>query len=497
MTQHAVADPPAAERAVPTLPKVPTTLLVGGSWRSASDGRTFGVDNPATGEILAEVADGDARDGRAAIEAAAAAQPALDALAPRERARLLRRVESALHERAEELALLITLEMGKPLAESLAEVSYAADFFGWFADEAVRVSGDYRLSPTGTTRILVQRTAVGPCLLVTPWNFPLAMGARKIAPALAAGCPSVLKPAEQTPLSSLLLAEIIEGAGAPAGAVNVVTTSRPADVAGEIIGSGLARKLSFTGSTEVGRLLLAQCAPQVMRTSMELGGNAPFLVFEDADLDAAVDGAILAKIRNTGQACTAANRFVVAESVAATFTAGLAARMATLTVAPGWAPGAEVGPLIDDAAVEKFQRLLGDAVDRGARVETGGSGTDGRFVAPSVLSRVAPGSRLLTEEIFGPLAPITTFRDEAQAVALANGTEYGLVSYVYTRDVDRALRLTGRLASGMVGVNAGVVSNAAAPFGGIKQSGLGREGGFEGIEEYLDTRYAAFPVTAS
>lgn len=480
----------------PPLPDVPITLLIGGHWRPASGGRTFGVDNPATGEVLAEVADADAADGRAAIEAAATAEETLAAVAPRERAALLRRVEQALRERVDEIALLITLEMGKPLAESRAEVAYAADFFGWFADEAVRIRGDLRLSPTGTTRILVRRTGVGPCLLVTPWNFPLAMGARKIAPALAAGCPSVLKPAEQTPLSSLLLGRIIEEAGAPPGAVNIVTSTRPAEVAGEIIGSGLARKLSFTGSTEVGRLLLAQCAPQVMRTSMELGGNAPFLVFEDADLAAAVDGAVLAKIRNGGQACTAANRILVAEPVADEFTARLAERLAELPVAPGWTECAEVGPLIDDAAVDKFQRLLTDAVDRGARVETGGAAADGRFVGPTVLSRVAPGSRLLVEEIFAPLAPVVTFTDEAQAVVMANSTEYGLVSYVYTRDVDRALRLTDRLSSGMVGVNVGVVSNAAAPFGGIRHSGLGREGGPEGIEEYLDVRYAAFPVTA-
>jgi succinate-semialdehyde dehydrogenase / glutarate-semialdehyde dehydrogenase len=479
----------------PAMPAVATTLFIGGRWRPAAGGGTFVVDNPATGDPLAEVADATAADAADAIRAAADAQSALAAMAPVDRARLLRRVEQALRERIDELALLITLEMGKPLAESRGEVGYAADFFGWFADEAVRVGGDYRLSPTGTTRILVQHRAVGPCLLVTPWNFPLAMGARKIAPAIAAGCPSVLKPAEQTPLTSLLLAQIIEDAGAPPGSVNVVTTSRPADVVGAVIGSGLARKLSFTGSTSVGILLLGQCAPHVMRTSMELGGNAPFVVFDDADLDAAIEGALLAKMRNIGQACTAANRFLVAESVAPAFISGLADRLSRLTLAPGWVGGSQVGPLIDDAAVDKYQRLLADALDRGAVLATGGGPASGRFVQPAVLSGVAPGSAVLREEIFGPLAPVLTFRAEAEAVALANDTVYGLVSYVYTRDLDRALRMVGALASGMVGVNTGVVSNAAAPFGGVKQSGLGREGGAEGIAEYLDTTYAAIPVS--
>ncbi|GAA4689822.1 NAD-dependent succinate-semialdehyde dehydrogenase [Phytohabitans rumicis] len=478
----------------PALPDVPTTLLIGGSWRPAAGGATFPVDNPATGQALIEVADAGVPDALDAIRAAADAQQALAALSPAQRAALLRRVEAALRDRTDEIALLITLEMGKPIAESRGEVGYAADFFGWFADEALRIGGDYRLAPTGLTRILVQHKAVGPCLLITPWNFPLAMGARKIAPAIAAGCPSVLKPAEQTPLTSLLLARIIEESGAPPGAVNVLTTSRPAEAVGAVIDSGLARKLSFTGSTEVGKLLLARCAAQVMRTSMELGGNAPFIVCADADLDEAVEGALLAKMRNIGQACTAANRFIVAESLAGEFTSRLAKRMGALTVAAGWLDGSQVGPLIDDAAVEKFDRLVRDALDRGATVETGAVPAIGRFVTPTVLSGVAPGTALLDEEIFGPLAPITTFRAEEEAVRAANGTPYGLVSYVYTRDLRRALRLVGSLATGMVGVNSGVVSNAAAPFGGVKQSGLGREGGFEGIAEYLDTTYAAIPV---
>ncbi|GAA3611929.1 NAD-dependent succinate-semialdehyde dehydrogenase [Nonomuraea rosea] len=485
---------PATPALAPSLPHVPSTLLIAGRWRPAAGGATFPVDNPATGQTLIEVADADERDALDAIRAARDAQPALAALSPARRAALLRRVEAALRAREDELALLITLEMGKPINESRGEVAYAADFFGWFADEALRIGGDYRLSPSGLTRILVQHRAVGPCLLVTPWNFPLAMGARKIAPALAAGCPSVLKPAEQTPLTSLLLARIIEEAGAPAGSVNVVTTSRPAAAVGAIIESGLARKLSFTGSTEVGKLLLAQCAAHVMRTSMELGGNAPFIVCADADLDAAVEGALLAKMRNVGQACTAANRFIVAEPLAREFTSRLAGRMGAMTVAAGWQDGAEVGPLIDDAAVAKFERLVADALGRGAVVEAGGGPANGRFVEPTVLSGVAPGTALLEEEIFGPLAAITTFREEAEAVSAANGTPYGLVSYVYTRDLQRALHMVENLASGMVGVNVGVVSNAAAPFGGIKQSGLGREGGLEGIAEYLDTTYAALPA---
>ncbi|MFG1926394.1 NAD-dependent succinate-semialdehyde dehydrogenase [Cryptosporangium sp. NPDC048952] len=475
----------------PVAPSLPAGLLIGDAWRPSGDGSTFAVDNPATGDVLAEIADATADDALAAIRAAADAQPALAATTPAWRARLLRRVESELRSRVEEFALLITLEMGKPLAEARGEVAYAADFFGWFADEALRVSGDYRTAPNGASRILVKHRGVGPCLLVTPWNFPLAMGARKIAPALAAGCPSVLKPAEQTPLTSLLLAQVIEDAGAPAGAVNVLTTTRPAEIVTAVIESGLARKLSFTGSTSVGKLLLAQCAPYVMRTSMELGGNAPFVVFADADLDAAVDGALLAKMRNMGEACTAANRFLVAEEVAEEFTAAFAARMAALRVGPGWVDGSDVGPLIDDDGAQKVHRLLEDAVSRGARVETGGERLAGRFVQPTVVSGIADGSALLTEEIFGPLAPIATFASEAEAVARANDTAYGLVSYVYTRDLDRGLRMIDELASGMVGVNLGVVSNAAAPFGGTKESGLGREGGFEGIHEYLDTTYAA------
>jgi succinate-semialdehyde dehydrogenase/glutarate-semialdehyde dehydrogenase len=484
-----ITETPAVSDA-PPLPAVPTALLIGGSWRAASSRATIAVDNPATGEVLADIADASIEDALEAVDAAVAAQPSLDAMPPGERARLLRRVESEIRERADELALLITLEMGKSLPEARAEVSYSADFFGWFADEAVRIRGDYRTAPSGATRIVVTHRAVGPCLLITPWNFPLAMGARKIAPAIAAGCPSILKPASQTPLSSLLLAEIIESAGAPAGAVNVITSSRSGAVTTAMIETGKLRKLSFTGSTAVGKLLLEQCARQVMRTSMELGGNAPFVVFADADLDAAVEGAITAKMRNIGQACTAANRFIVAAEVADEFTRRLGERVAALEVGPGWA-GADLGPLVDDAAVEKYQSLLADALARGATVVTGGSERDGRFVRPTVLSGVAEDSDVLREEIFGPLAPVITFGSDDEAVDLANATEYGLVAYVYTKDLDRALTMVERIQSGMVGVNVGVVSNAAAPFGGVKESGLGREGGAEGLAEYLDTTYAA------
>lgn len=476
---------------LPELPSFPTGLLINGTWRAATGGGTIPVDNPATGEILAHVADATIEDGLAAMRAAADAEPAMAAQTPSERATLLRRVESVIRERAEEFALLITAEMGKPLAEARAEVSYSADFFGWYADEAVRISGDYRLSPHGAIRILVSHRGVGPCILITPWNFPLAMGARKVAPAIAAGCPSVLKPASQTPLSSLLLAEIIEQAGAPAGAVNVITTSKSGAVTSALIETGLARKLSFTGSTGVGKVLLEQCARQVMRTSMELGGNAPFVVFEDADIEAAVEGAVIAKMRNVGQACTAANRFIVHESVADQFAASFAARVAAMPLGPGWVDGVEVGPLVDDAAVTKFHELLDDALSRGATVLAGAGPARGRFVEPTVLADVAPASAVLNEEIFGPMAPIITFGTDDEAVRLANDTEYGLVGYVYTRDLDRTLAMVERIRTGMIGINVGVVSNAAAPFGGVKASGLGREGGFEGLSEYLDTTYAA------
>jgi succinate-semialdehyde dehydrogenase/glutarate-semialdehyde dehydrogenase len=473
--------------------RVPKQLLIGGEWRDSTSGATLEVEDPATGEVLCEVADATAADAHAALVAADGAQASWAACAPRDRGEILRRAYELVIDRSDELATLMTLEMGKPLAESRAEVLYAADFLRWFSEEAVRISGRYAVAPNGRGRLLTMRQPVGPCLLITPWNFPLAMGARKIAPAIAAGCTSVIKPAKQTPLCTLALAAILEESGLPDGVVNVVVGSSSGALMEPLVRDSRLRKLSFTGSTEVGRLLVEQSATQLLRCSMELGGNAPFLVFPDADLDAAVEGAIVAKMRNGGEACTAANRFVVHESVADEFARGLAARMGTLRVGPGIEPGTDVGPLIDGAQRDKVAELVADARARGALALTGGGPLDGAgyFYAPTVVTEVPPGTRLLDEEIFGPVAPVTTFADEDGAVAEANRTEYGLVAYVYTRDFDRALRVSERLETGMVGLNQGFVSNAAAPFGGVKASGFGREGGAEGILEYLETKYVA------
>ncbi|MFF0311411.1 NAD-dependent succinate-semialdehyde dehydrogenase [Streptosporangium sp. NPDC004379] len=470
-------------------------LFIDGTWGPAASGRTFAVENPATGETIAMVADGDGDDARRAIEAAGARQSGWSRSAPRERGEILRRTYEIIMNRADELAALITAEMGKPLAEARGEVMYGAEFFRWFAEEAVRIGGDHTLSGDGRTRILVTKGPVGPCVLVTPWNFPLAMGARKIGPAVAAGCTMVFKPAEQTPLTSLALTRILTEAGLPAGVLNVVTTSDPGGVVGPWMSSGIARKISFTGSTDVGRLLLAQAAENVMRSSMELGGNAPFLVCEDAALDRAVEGAVTAKMRNMGEACTAANRFFVHRSVAGEFSAKLGERLSALKVADGAARGAEVGPLIDRAGLEKVEQLVDDAVGRGASVVVGGSRLSGSgyFYAPTVLADVPPDAALMSTEIFGPVAPIIPFDDEEEAVRLANDTEWGLVGYVFTTDLDRAFRLGEALDVGMVGVNTGLVSNPGAPFGGVKHSGLGREGGRAGIEEYLESKYLAIP----
>jgi succinate-semialdehyde dehydrogenase / glutarate-semialdehyde dehydrogenase len=475
---------------------VPTRLLIGGFWSAATGGRTFPVVDPADGTVLTSVADAVATDGLAALDAAAGAQRAWAATPPRERADILRRAYEEIHARRDELATLITLEMGKPRADAYAEIDYGADFFRWFAEEAVRIDGGYKISPNGRGRILVTRQPVGPCLLVTPWNFPLAMGTRKIGPALAAGCTVIIKPAEETPLTTLVLAAILEHCGVPAGVVNVVTTSDPAAIVGPLLADPRLRKLSFTGSTEVGRLLLSQAAGNVLRTSMELGGNAPFLVFDDADLDAAVEGAMVAKLRNMGEACTAANRFYVQRAVAEEFAGRLAERMASLRVAPGLAEDSQIGPLINDDGRKKVDALVEDATRKGARVLTGGAPLDGAgyFYAPTVLVDVPDTADLLTQEIFGPVAPVLAFDTEEEAVALANATEYGLVAYVYTRDLSRALRTSEALETGMIGLNQGVVSNAGAPFGGVKQSGLGREGGPTGIDEYLDTKYIAIDV---
>jgi succinate-semialdehyde dehydrogenase / glutarate-semialdehyde dehydrogenase len=484
----------AAERAV--LEQVPTKLYIGGRWRPASGGGTLSVEDPSTGEPLVEVADAQAQDALAALTAAADMQGEWAATAPRERGEILRRAYEAIVAQTDELALLMTLEMGKALAESRAEIGYAAEFFRWFSEEGVRVHGRYMVNTTGKGRILTMRQPVGPCVFVTPWNFPMAMGTRKLAPAIAAGCTIVVKPAQQTPLSMLALAQILEQAGLPGGVLNVITGKRSGELIEPLLKDSRTRKLSFTGSTEVGRALIEQSAEQVLRVSMELGGNAPFLVFEDADLDAAIEGAMLAKMRNIGEACTSANRFHVHESLAADFARGLAERMGALQVGRGTEPGTDVGPLIDEAQRGKVEELVGDALQRGAKTLIGGKRLDGPgyFFAPTVLSGVAEESRVLREEIFGPVAPIATFATEEQALAAANLTEYGLVAYVYTRDLARAFRVCESIETGMIGLNQGVVSNAAAPFGGVKQSGFGREGGFEGIGEYLETKYIALGV---
>jgi succinate-semialdehyde dehydrogenase / glutarate-semialdehyde dehydrogenase len=482
---------PAREHAV--VDAVPTDLLIGGRWRPAASGATLAVDDPATGKALVEVADAGPDDGLAALDAAAAAQDGFAAMPPRERGEILRRAYELIMSRVDDLALLMTLEMGKPVAESRAEVSYAAEFFRWFAEEAVRIDGQYGLTPNGAGRMLVMRQPVGVCMLITPWNFPMAMGTRKIGPAVAAGCTMVIKPAQQTPLSMHALAAILAEAGLPDGVLNIVTTSTAGRVMEPLIRDGRARKLSFTGSTEIGKVLLEQASANVLRTSMELGGNAPFLVLADADLDAAVDGAMTAKMRNMGEACTAANRFLVHRSIADAFADRLAERMAALHVGRGTDDGVQVGPLIDAKGREKVAQLVDDAVSRGGQARIGGETVDGPgyFYRPTVLADVPVDARLSREEIFGPVAPITVVDDDDQAVAAANDTEFGLVSYVYTENINRALRVVERLEAGMVGLNTGLVSNPAAPFGGIKQSGLGREGGSVGIEEYLETKYVA------
>jgi succinate-semialdehyde dehydrogenase/glutarate-semialdehyde dehydrogenase len=478
------------------LAAAPKQLLIGGAWRPAGGGERLEVADPATEAVLCEVADAGEDDARAAFDAACAAAPGWAATPPRERSDVLRRAFDLITRRADDLALLMTLEMGKPLAESRAEIAYAADFVRWFSEQAVRIDGRYATSPNGAGRLLTMRQPVGPCLLITPWNFPLAMGTRKIAPAVAAGCTMVVKPARLTPLSMLAFAAILGEAGLPDGVVNVLTTSRSGDVTDPLFDDPRLRKLSFTGSTDVGRKLAARAMGRVLRVSMELGGNAPFLVFADADLKAAVDGAMTAKLRNMGEACTAANRFHVHASVADELAARLAERMGRLRLGRGTDPDVEVGPLIDAAAVAKVAELVDDAVGRGARALVGGHAPGGRgyFYPPTVLVDVPGDARIVREEIFGPVAPIVSFETESEAVAAANDTDYGLAAYLYTRDVGRALRVAEALEVGMVGLNQGVVSNAAAPFGGVKQSGFGREGGDEGIGEYLETKYVAVAI---
>jgi succinate-semialdehyde dehydrogenase / glutarate-semialdehyde dehydrogenase len=475
---------------------VPKELLIAGEWRAASGGGQLAVEDPATSEALVEIADGQPEDALEALAAAAAAQAEWAVCAPRERGEILRRAYEAILAKVDELALLMTLEMGKALEESRAEISYAAEFFRWFSEEAVRIHGRYMVNTTGKGRILTMRQPVGPCVFVTPWNFPTAMGTRKIAPAIAAGCTMVVKPAQQTPLSMLALAKILEDCGLPAGVLNVITAKHSGAVIEPLLKDPRTRKLSFTGSTEVGRKLIEQSADQILRVSMELGGNAPFLVFADADLDAAVEGALVAKMRNVGEACTAANRFHVHESVADEFAQRMAKRMGAMKVGRGTEPGVDVGPLIDEAQREKVAELVGDAVDNGAQVLLGAAPAagPGYFYEPTVLARVPEQARLLREEIFGPVAPIAPFSTDEEALRAANRTEYGLVAYVYTRDLARAFRVAEGIETGMIGLNQGIVSNPAAPFGGVKQSGFGREGGFEGIDEYLETKYVALGV---
>jgi succinate-semialdehyde dehydrogenase/glutarate-semialdehyde dehydrogenase len=475
---------------------VPTGLLVGGEWRPAEQGKTFDVDDPATGKVLTSIADASPADGRAALDAAVAAQADWARTPPRDRAELLRAAYEQLIARADEFALLMTLEMGKSLAESCAEVTYGAEFFRWFSEEAVRVSGRWSTAPDGATRLLTMKQPVGPTLMITPWNFPLAMGTRKIGPAVAAGCTMVVKPAAQTPLTMLALAELLQECGLPPGVLNLITTTDSGGVMEPIIRDPRLRKLTFTGSTAVGRRLMEQASEQVLRVSMELGGNAPFLVFEDADLDTAVEGAMDAKMRNIGEACTAANRFYVHESVADEFTERLAQRMGALKLGRGTEDGVDVGPLIEEKARAKVSALLDDAVRKGARVVVGGEPVEGPgfFFQPTVLAGVTADADVNREEIFGPVAPVRTFSTDDEAIRMANDTEYGLVSFVFTRDLARAIQVSEALECGMVGVNQGIVSNPAAPFGGIKASGIGREGGAEGIEEYLETKYVGLAL---
>jgi succinate-semialdehyde dehydrogenase / glutarate-semialdehyde dehydrogenase len=474
------------------LEEAPKQLYIGGEWRDGAKG-TVAVEDPSTGDTIAEVADASAEDAKAALDAAVEAGKEWAVCPPRERGEILRRAFESIISRVDELALLMTLEMGKPLSESKAEITYAAEFLRWFSEEAVRIDGRFATAPNGQGRLLTMKQPVGPCLLITPWNFPLAMGTRKVGPAIAAGCTMVVKPAQQTPLSMLMLTKILEEAGLPGGVLNLITASSASESTGPLIGDPRLRKLSFTGSTEVGRMLMKQASDNLLRLSMELGGNAPFVVFEDADLDAAVEGAVIAKMRNIGEACTAANRFHVQASVAEEFSDKLAEKLGAMKVGRGTEDGVQVGPLIDSDQRDKVSELVEDALGKGAQALTGGKARDGAgyFYDPTVLADVPADARLLKEEIFGPVAPIKTFESEDEAIAAANDTEFGLVAYLFTRDLKRSLRVVERLQTGMVGLNQGLVSNAAAPFGGVKQSGFGREGGYEGIAEYLETKYVA------
>ena len=475
------------------LSKVPTDLFIGGTWRAASEGGRFDVTDPATGDVLAQVADGSVDDGLAAVAAAAEAGPGWAATPPRQRAEILRKAWQLMTDRVDAIATLISLENGKALVDAKGEAAYAAEFFRWYSEETVRIDGLVTTAPGGANRIMVVHQPVGVCVMVTPWNFPAAMATRKIGPALGAGCTVVLKPASDTPLTALLMAQILDDAGVPAGVVNVVPSRRSGAIVSAMVHDDRVRKLSFTGSTEVGRVLLKEAADTVVNTSMELGGNAPFLVFADADLDAALEGAMIAKMRNGGEACTAANRFYVEESVAEEFARRLAEKMGAMKVGPGTEDGTQVGPLVNDAAVQKCDELVRGALAAGARALIGGAVPDrpGCYYDPTVLVDVPADAEILREEIFGPVAPIVTFTDEAEAVRYANDTEFGLVAYLYTGDLARGLRVSEALESGMIGLNRGLVSDPAAPFGGVKQSGIGREGGHEGLLDYTESKYIA------
>lgn len=477
------------------LSSVPTGLWIGGEERQPinANASTFDVLDPSDDTVIAAVADAGPDDAIAALDAACAVQAEWAATPPRRRGEILRAVFEAITDRADDIATLMTMEMGKVLPESKGEVAYGAEFFRWFAEEAVRIAGRYTPSPAGTGRILVTKQPVGPCYAITPWNFPLAMGTRKIGPALAAGCTMIVKPAQETPLTMLLLAKLMDEAGLPKGVLSVLPTSKPGPLTEALINDGRLRKLTFTGSTGVGKTLVKQSADKLLRTSMELGGNAPFIVFDDADVDAAVDGAVLAKMRNGGEACTAANRFHVANTVREEFTDKLVKRLSELTLGKGLDESSRLGPLINAKQVAKVTELVDDAVSRGAKVLLGGQapGGPGNFYPATVLVDVPADARILREEVFGPVAPIVGFDTEEEGVAAANATEYGLAAYVYTQSLDRALRVAEAIESGMVGINRGVISDPAAPFGGMKESGFGREGGFEGIEEYLETKYIA------
>ncbi len=470
---------------------VPTGMLINGEW--AGSDSTIPVIDPATEEAIAWIANGTPDDAIAAVAAAHQALPAWAATPPRQRAEILRRTYALMVERSEAIARLMVLENGKALRDARGEVLYAAEFFRWYAEEAVRMEGALTTAPAGTNRIMVLRQPVGVSVLVTPWNFPAAMATRKIGPALAAGCTVVLKPAKETPLTAFAIADLMREAGLPAGVVNVVCTATAGPVVSAMLADPRVRKLSFTGSTEVGRVLLRTAADTVTNCSMELGGNAPFLVFEDADIDAAVEGALVAKMRNGGEACTAANRFYVHERVADEFTSAFAARLAKLSVGPGLADGTDLGPLVNEDTRSKVASLVSEAAGAGGRVVTGGQAPDrrGYFYLPTVLTDVPADAAILATEIFGPVAPVVRFSGEADAIHWANDTEYGLVSYLYTADLRRALRVSEALETGMVGINRGLVSDPAAPFGGVKQSGLGREGGHDGLLEFTESKYIA------